>query len=200
MAPQLCDRSRRTCIAAVLVAALQPLSGHAHTPYKQWAVYRQKHLLIGCHKDVPATYDLSKQIVSHLEGELPAASARVARAPAASRLASLMATDQLNIAILAPELALAMASGSDKFAVYGSIELTTLLAMDGFLLVGHSRLKDHHCWQITKALEPFASQSNSSQSNASQSNASQSNASKPALPWHKGSELYLLGEPMPNKL
>ena len=170
-------------MAAILVAALQPLSAQAHTPYKQWAVYRQKHLLIGCHKDAPATYDLSKRIVSHLDGALPAANARVARAPAASRLASLLATDQLNIAVLVPELALAIASGSDKFAAFGSIELTTLLPMDDFLLVGHSRLKDHHCWQITRALEPFFDQSKTS---------------TPVLPWHKGSELYLLGEPMPH--
>lgn len=177
------NKSRRTCIAAMLAVAMQPMSAHAHTPYKQWAVYRQKHLLIGCQKDVPATYDLSKQIVAHLESELPAASARVARAPAASRLASLLATDQLNIAILAPDIAQAMATGSDKFAAYGSIELTTLLAMDEFLLVGHSRLKDHHCWQITKALEPFRNQSS---------------FSKNVLPWHRGSELYLLGEPIPH--
>lgn len=172
-------------MAAILLAALQPLSAHAHTPYKQWAVYRQKHLLIGCHKDAPATYDLSKQIVSLLESELPAASARVARAPAASRLASLLATDQLNLAVLAPDIAQAMAAGDDKFAAYGRIELTTLLAMDEFLLVGHTRLKDHHCWQITKALEPFGNQSKTS---------------TPALPWHKGSELYLRGEPMPHKV
>ena len=180
-----CDRSRLTCVAALLVAAMQPLSVRAHTPYKQWAVYRQKHLLIGCHKDVPETYELSKRIVALLDTDLPTASARVARAPAASRLASLLATDQLNIAVLTPETATEMAQGKGIFEAYGSITLNTLLPLEKYLLVGHSRLREHHCWQITKALEPLGS--------------SEMITSKPTLPWHAGSRQYVLGNPMPVK-
>jgi len=172
-------------MAALLVAAMQPLSLHAHTPYKQWAVYRQKHLLIGCHKDVPETYELSKRIVALLDVDLPAASARVARAPAASRLASLLATGQLDIAVLAPQTATAMASGSGIYTAYGSISLTTLLPLDKYLLTGHSRLHDHHCWQITKALQPLTTPD--------------AITWKPILPWHKGSEQYVHGKPMPAK-
>lgn len=164
---------------------MQPLLVRAHTPYKQWAVYRQKHLLVGCHKDVPETYALSQQIVALLDSDLPAASARIARAPAASRLASLLATDQLNIAVLTPETATAMAEGSGIFAAYGSISLTTLLPLDEYLLVGHSRLVDNHCWQITKALLPIAS--------------ADVKTFSPALPWHNGSRRFVHGEPMPPK-
>jgi len=175
--------SRRGFLLAMLVAANQPLPTRAHTPYKQWAVYRQKHLLIGCHKDTPDTYELSKQIVAQLDTDLPAASARVARAPATTRLASLLATDQLNIAVLVPETAKAMAAGTGVFAAYGRISLTTLLPLNKYLLVGHSRLREHHCWQITKALEPMA--------------VPGSFSSTPSLPWHKGSAQYVLGMPMP---
>ena len=181
-----CDISRRSCLAAILMAATLPMPVSAHTPYKQWAVYRQKHLLIGCHKDTPETYELSKLIVAQLDTDLPAASARVARAPATSRLASLLATDQLNIAVLSPDTAKAMASGTGIFAAYGSISLTTLLPLNKYLLVGHSRLHEHHCWQITKALESMAGQD--------------SLTSTPLLPWHKGSEQYLLGKPIPRKI
>lgn len=180
-----CNLSRRSCLAVVLATAIQPLLVRAHTPYKQWAVYRQKHLLVGCHKDLPETYELSQRIVALLDADLPTASARIARAPAASRLASLLATDQLNIAVLTPETATAMAEGSGIFAAYGSIALTTLLPLDKYLLVGHSRLLDNHCWQITKALEPIASLDVKTVS--------------PVLPWHNGSEQFVLGEPIPAK-
>lgn len=170
-------------MAAVLAASMQPFLSQAHTPYRQWAVYRQKHLLIGCHKDDPATYELSKQIVARLDSDLPAASARVARAPATSRLASLLATDQLNIAVLAPETAVAMAAGQDVFAAYGSIPLTTLLPLKDYVLVGHSRLRDSHCWQITKALLPMTN--------------TELKDAKPVLTWHTGSARFVSGEPMP---
>ncbi|MFK7853614.1 MAG: hypothetical protein AB8B79_05850 [Granulosicoccus sp.] len=180
-----CNFSRRSCIGAILAAALQPLSSSAHTPYKQWAVYRQKHLLVGCHKDDPETYELSKEIVALLETELPTASARVARAPAATRLASLLATDQLNVAVIAPETAAAMQSGAGIFAAYGSIPLGTLLPIGSKVLVGHHRLHDNHSWQITKALEPMSTVDVKTVS--------------PSLPWHKGSLQYVLGKPKPNK-
>lgn len=176
--------SRRSFIGAFLAAALQPMSSSAHTPYKQWAVYRQKHLLVGCHKDDPETYELSKEIVALLETDLPTASARVARAPAATRLASLLATDQLNVAVLAPETAVAMQSGAGIFAAYGSIALGTLLPIGNKVLVAHQRLHDNHAWQITKALQPMTTADVKTVS--------------PPLAWHKGSLEYVLGKPKPD--
>jgi len=176
-----CDRSRRALFATLLSIAAIPAS--AHTPYKQWAVYRQKHLLIGCHKDLPETYDLAKQIVARLDADLPAARARIARAPATSRLASLLSTDQLDVAVLSPRTALDMASGEGVFAAYGEIPLTTLFSFEQLVLVGHARIRDHHSWQITKALETLP--------------GSNVTLSSPVLPWHIGSRDYLDGKPMP---
>ena len=81
---------------------------------------------------------------------------------------------------------MAMASGTGVFAAYGKLSLTTLLPLNNYLLVGHSRLHQHHCRQITKALEPIATPGLM--------------ASTPLLPWHKGSAQYLLGKPMPEKI
>jgi len=44
---------RRALRLSVGAAAALLLSGH--TPYRQWVVYRKKHLLIGCHKADPET-------------------------------------------------------------------------------------------------------------------------------------------------
>lgn len=155
----------------------------AHTPYKQWAVYRQKHLLIGCHKDAPDTYSLAKMLVATLEQTLPAASARVARAPAASRLASLLSTDQLNVAVVTPQIAADMAGGVGVFEAYDAIPLTLLLPFEDHLLIGHQRLRAHHCWQITRALDATT-------------DINLQNAAAP-LQWHRGSQLFVQGLPMP---
>ena len=124
---------RRSLILGVTVgalaaptASLSPWNAQAHTLYGQWVVYRKKHLLIGCHRKDPLTFDLAKRIEAEFTHALPEAKARVARAPHPERLASLLGTDQLEIAVLAIAEAEAMAAGTGEFAPYGRQPLTLL--------------------------------------------------------------------------
>ena len=148
--------SRRALTLGLLGAGLAHPS-LAHTPYGQWVVYRQKHLLVGCHKRDPAGYALAKAIVAELAAHLPDAKARVARAPAASRLASLIATEQLDVAVLEAASAAAMASGGDGFASTGRIELTTLVPLEGRrVLVAHARFPERHGRLVADALSDMS--------------------------------------------
>ena len=124
----------------------------AHTPYNQWTVYRRKHLLIGCHKQDPRTYDLARRIVAVLESHLPAARARVARAPTAGRLASLLGTGQLDVTILGNQDVIAMSAGTGDFAPYGAIPLRVLLLLEEHALVCRSEMPDRHALLIADAL------------------------------------------------
>jgi hypothetical protein len=93
--------SRRT----LLVAAATSSPGArpaAHTPYKQWDVYRRKHLLIGTCRADPESYPLGKRLVAILASSLPDSKARVTRAPNQQRLASLLTTDQLELVVFTP--------------------------------------------------------------------------------------------------
>jgi len=83
----------RAGIALACAEALARRPALAHTPYKQWVVYRRKHLLIGCHRQDPGTYVLAQRLVKVLQTRLPDARARIARAPTAGRLASLLGTN-----------------------------------------------------------------------------------------------------------
>ncbi len=163
-------------------AAAVLLSGH--TPYGQWVVYRKKHLLIGCHRADPPTYDLAKQAVALLAEHLPAAKARVARAPDARRLASLLGTDQLEVAILDRERAAAMRAGSGRFAPYGPIALSLLTPLEGRLLVSRADFPQRHAWLVTGAL-------------AGTDLAPAAPAEDHGLPWHPGSRAFLEGQPEP---
>jgi hypothetical protein len=138
--------------------------------------------LIGCHKDDLATYALAQQLVEVLDRELAEAKARVARAPTPRRLASLLATEQLDVAVLNPHDATLMAAGKAGFAPYGSIDLNTLCLFAEYMLVVRSDFPAKHAWLVAHAL---------------QESALADSSSSPPLPWHRGVALYLNGDPLP---
>ncbi len=140
---------------AALAGGLAALAGAAaaHTPYRQWVVYRKTHLMIGAHRGDAAGYARAKAVAEHLAERLPASRARVARAPAASRLAGLLATGQLDIAVLDALTAQAMAVGADVFLAYGALELATLAMLPGGrVLAAHARFPERHGAQLAEAL------------------------------------------------
>jgi hypothetical protein len=142
-------------------------------------------LLIGCHRADPETYDLAKRVVALLAEHLPTAQARVARAPDARRLASLLGTEQLEVATLGPADAAAMADGSGPFEPFGAIALRVLVPVDGRLLIARAGFPERHAWLVTGALvatelvPPFQSRADY------------------GIPWHQGSLGFLRGEPEP---
>ncbi len=156
---------RRLLLAAAGLAVTGPAA--AHTPYRQWVVYRQRHLLIGCDRQKPAGYALAKRLEVMLDEALPAAKPRVARAPHADRLASLLATNQIAVALLMPEEAEALHRGTAPFGHYGTNPLAVLWRFDPFVLVSradfpaeHAALLvetfDHHTTDWNGSAEPTA--------------------------------------------
>ena len=176
--------NRRDLLRLILLAAGATIAG-GHTPYGQWVVYRKKHLLIGCHRTDPPTYDLAKQVVVLLGEHLPAAKSRVARAPDAGRLASLLGTAQMDVAILSHADAAAMAKGADRFKAYGAVPLRLLTPVDDRLLVARADFPARHAWLVAGAL------AGSELAPASQPPA------ETAIPWHPGSLAFQRGEPQP---
>lgn len=167
--------------AGVAAAGTVLLSGH--TPYRQWVVYRKKHLLIGSHRATPRTYELAKRIVAVLDDHLPEARARVARAPTAGRIASLIGTGQLETAILTEAEAADMAAGRGAFEPYGAIDLRRLASLDGHAFVAAADFADHHAWLVIDALfdDPMTDRDDPIHS----------------LPWHPGAEARFEDRPMP---
>lgn len=157
------------------------LAGMGHTPYRQWQVYRQKHLLIGTQKADPGSYPLGQAIARQLVERLPESRARVTRGPDARRLASLLTTGQLDLILLEAGEVGALSGGEPPFGDYGPIELRTLAVFDGYRLVTRPDFPAHHAWQIAQALR-------------------QDPADLPATgpaPAHPGVAAYHAGGPMP---
>lgn len=163
---------RRVLIKTALAAAVCGVgNARAHTPYKQWQVYRDKHLLIGCLKNTPETYTLAKKLVALFAEELPRASARVARAPHLHRIASLMATNQLDTSIIPVSSAVELAAGAGDYAIYGPVPLRVLFAFGDLLYVGMESMPEHHALMIFRAL---------------QSHTAADHQTDLPVPWHRG--------------
>lgn len=174
---------RRLFSVGGLAAAAFFVGGH--TPYNQWVIYRKKHLLIGSHKGDPRGYALAKATVAALDRHLPAAKARVARAPHAGRLASLLATDQLETAILTESEAVAMRDGVDGFAPYGRVDLRTLMPVGDRLLVVRADFPQRHAWLVAEAL------------NHTDLARLPDRTSRARPAWHAGSLAFFDGRPLP---
>ncbi|MEM6973748.1 MAG: hypothetical protein AAF577_13165 [Pseudomonadota bacterium] len=177
---------RAALIGAAMAGALAggfapPLS--AHTPYRQWVVYRQKHLLIGAHRGDPRTYTIAKSLVAALAEELPDAKARVARGPRPQRIASLMGTAQMMIAVISDSEAAAMVASSAPFENYRPTPLRRLgVLRDGYGLYAIPDLPDEHAWMVADAL----------------THAGLIRQPLPgAIAVHPGAEAYWHGEPVP---
>ncbi len=143
--------NRRRFLKSGLTAAAGLLVS-AHTPYRQWDVYRMRHLLIGTTREDAESYPLGKQLAEILGAAVPDSSARVARARQVTRLASLLTTDQLKLALIAEDHLADLAAGRGAFADFGPLALSRLYRFGDLLLVARSDFPEAHAWIITHAL------------------------------------------------
>ena len=130
-----------------------PLLGHA--PYPQWNVYRKRNLFILASRTDAPSYELGKAIAQNLATHLVKSHAHIARTPDMGRIASLLATEQVELAVLPIEIAARMADGATPFESYGAIPLTALWRFDPYVLVAHASMPDHHAYQVTQTLAQY---------------------------------------------
>lgn len=143
-------RSRRSallCIAAL--AAVTVASGH--TPYRQWKVYRQRRLLILTSRG-NGSFELGKHVARLLANELPLSQAQASRARDALRIASLITTGQMDVALMTRTDAARLLRREPPFEAYQPVALRALVGLDGFLLVCRDDFPDHHAYLVAQAL------------------------------------------------
>lgn len=169
-------------VAAVLFAA-------AHTPYEQWVVYRRRVLLIGSSRDDPEGYRLGQHVAVVLARDLPESRARPSRAPTAGRLASLIATDQMDFAVLPWSDAVALASGHPPYADFGGIAVQGLFGFETHVLVCLAAVPATHAYLISRALDRAIGPDSGSGFAMAKAGG--------ALSLHPGARDYVAGHPMP---
>ncbi|MCU0869202.1 MAG: hypothetical protein MUF30_06280 [Burkholderiales bacterium] len=143
-------RRRFLLRSAGLATAWVGLSGHS--PYRQWIVYRDTHLVVITSRDDPAGDALGDAIVAAVRARLPDSHAAVGRGPRVQRIASLLSTRQADIAVVERATAVAMARGTGPFDAYGPIALRTVVESDTHLLVCRADFLAAHAWLLAEAL------------------------------------------------
>ena len=180
---------RRRFLHAALVGALGLVSS-GHTPYRQWMVYRQRHLLILTDRSDPPSYPLGKQVAAVLAAHLPASKARVTRAPHTERIASLISSKQLDVALMSPPDAVTLAAGLPPFEAYGPVALRTLIVLDGYLLICREDFPARHAYVVTRTLDLHRDEL---------TQVAAAGAESPAIPLHPGAVAYFEGTPLPDE-
>lgn len=141
---------RRHFMAAL--AGLAALPARAHTPYRQWAVFRQRFLLITTTRDDPASDELGEIVARILRQRLPASHAQVSRARDWKTLASLLVTRQTEVAVLDRDRARALAAGAPPYQDYGPAPLRALVRTDRYGVVCREDFPLHHAYLLAEAL------------------------------------------------
>ena len=110
------------------------------------------------------------------------------RGPDPWRLASLLTTRQLEVALLSSADVAALRDGRAPFAAFGPTDLNALFAFRDYLLVCRPDFPAHHAYQVVQTLSENATRI---------AGAMSVDASASPVAIHAGARAYALGEPMP---
>jgi hypothetical protein len=149
--PELPATGRRRLLKAALTLAAALLTP-AHTPFRQWVVYRQKSLHVGTSRNDARGFAVGQRLAQMLETTLPESRATVARAADLRRLASLLATAQIEVVVLSPGDAAKAAEGHGEFDESGPVPLGVLFEAEGYLLLARLDFPDAFAYEIARAL------------------------------------------------
>jgi hypothetical protein len=141
---------RRVFLAAVV--ALLAQIAHAHSPYRQWKVMRQRYLLVHSTRTDPRSDEIAEKLVAIIRRVLPEANAMVGRAPDEQRVASLLTTGQAVLAVMRPEEARDLFLKQGAFGAYEGGPLRLLARVEDRVLATIEIFPAHHAWLVTAAL------------------------------------------------
>jgi len=125
---------RRKCLR-LLGATGAALLLAGHSPYRQWDVYRKTRLVLLASATDETSVRLAQALAAIFARQLPDSRAILARARDTNDLVRLVASGQLEVAILREGEAHAVLMGAEPFADNGSVALRTLGAIGDHLMV-----------------------------------------------------------------
>lgn len=104
-----------------------------HSPYRQWQAYRKSRLIIVTSAAEPASHPLGEAVATLLARHLPESRALAARAGDSLEIVKLLASNQLDLAILTASDARDAFEGHGRFASEGALPLRALAVLGPYL-------------------------------------------------------------------
>lgn len=123
-----------------------------HSPYRQWDVYRKVRLVVLVNAEDAVSVQLGQEIAGLLAVHLPESRAMMARARAINDLVRLLASKQLDTALMREEDAFAAFGGSGRFADNGKVPLRALAQFGSYLFVCRDDLPKPNGYQIAETI------------------------------------------------
>ncbi len=143
--------TRRGWLRAAGVAGLWlALSGHS--PYRQWEVYRKTRLVLLASAADPQSVRLGAALAKIYLQRLPESRATMARARDGNDLVRLLASKQLDVAVMREPDARAALAGQPPYADSGGVRLRALAALGEHLLVCRDELPNGSAYMLVEAL------------------------------------------------
>jgi hypothetical protein len=159
-----------------------------HTPYGQWTVYRRRNLFIVASRTDPEAVALAYALADGLAVQLPTSHARMTRATDPVRVASLLATGQLDVAVVARADAAGMLAGAGDFRAVGPVPLRRLADLGARVLVALESFRNKHAYLLADAVEHLR---------PTLPILAAAAADLPAVPEHVGALAHRTGLPLP---
>jgi TRAP-type uncharacterized transport system substrate-binding protein len=123
-----------------------------HSPYRQWDVYRKVRLIVLVNAEEAASVQLGEAIAGLLAKHLPESRATMARARDINDLVRLIASKQLDTALMREEHAVAALAGAGRFADNGKVPLRALAQFGPYILVSRDDLPRSNGYQIAETI------------------------------------------------
>ncbi len=124
----------------------------AHSPYRQWDVYRRARLVIVASFEEPEAARLGRRVAATLARHIPQSRAMLSRARDTSDLFRLLASKQLDMALVGEADAHAAVTGTQGFAAGGRIPLRSLAQIGPYLLVCREEFPRANAYRIAETL------------------------------------------------
>jgi TRAP-type uncharacterized transport system substrate-binding protein len=142
-------KRRQVLRIAAAAGAWLALSGHS--PYRQWDVYRKVRLVILVSAAQPEAVKLGGAVAALYAKRLPQSRATIARARDTNDLARLVASKQLEIALMSEPDAHALLMGEAPFADNGKVALRSLAQLGDYVMVCRDDLPDASAYMLVEA-------------------------------------------------
>ncbi len=183
---------RRAFLRFALIGGAGLLMGHS--PYRQWYVYRKRRLFILTSAAEEPSFPLGQAIAQILAAYLPESQAMAARARDSTDVVKLLASQQLDVALLLADDAFQAFQGSGRFQEDGAVPLRTLAIFGPYLLVCRDDFSKEQAYRIVKTLTDHWDE-------LAIPEAARGAASGPPrgspLPFHPGALDFYEGRPIP---
>lgn len=124
----------------------------AHSPYRQWEVYRRTRLVVLASAKDDRSVLLGSLLATIYAQRLPDSRATLARARDNNDLVRLMASKQLDVALMREREAHAALVGAPPYADAGMVPLRALAALGEYLFVARDDLPNASAYMLTEAL------------------------------------------------